>query len=82
MDTKDYIEIFDENGSRKMEIVLAFNSPTDSEYKYVIYKEFEDSKELFAGKIKDDEEAILETVLSDEEIKLVEKVYTEAIKSI
>lgn len=80
MENKDYIEIFDENGSKKMEIVLSFENPSYPEYNYIVYKEFESSNQVFAGRMKKQEDSVLETNLSDEEKEFVQNVFDEAMK--
>lgn len=80
MENKDYIEIFDENGSRKMEIVLSFENPEYPEYKYIVYKEIESNSQVFAGRIKKQEGAMLETNLSNNEKEFVQKVFDEVMK--
>lgn len=80
MENKDYIEIFDENGIRKMEIVLTFENPDYPEYNYIVYKEFENDNQVFAGRIKKQEDATLETNLSNAEKEFVQKVFDETMK--
>ena len=80
MENKDYIEIFDENGSTKFEIVLSFENPEYLEYTYIVYKEFENNNQVFAGRIKKQEDAILETNLSNEEKEFIQKVFDETMK--
>jgi len=73
MENKDYIEIYDENNNiKKMEIVLMFQVKENLEYSYIIYREFE-GKELFGGKIKAGNDAVLETNLTEAEKKMVEQ---------
>lgn len=82
MENKDYLEIFDEeNGSKKMEVVFTFELPSNPEYNYIIYKEIDSSEKVFAGKMKKQEDSVLETNLSDEEKKNVQIVFDEMMKS-
>lgn len=74
MQDKDYIEIYDKNGNvKEMELVFEFQN---NNINYIIYKS-PDNNELFAAKYQKSIDEDFDSNLSEEELKLCNKVFEE-----